>query len=102
MEIALSRIILFLHFIQTHHPLGLLSTWVHLEVSSQCSFLLESRVAAMIMSQSDISSVLGRHLPPVLSVIKQIEILNLCGSVAVMESLDQRYLFIKNHPDIYM
>jgi hypothetical protein len=47
----------------------------------------------MIVIQSDINSVLGRHLPPALSVLKQLKTLNLCGSVAGMVSLAQRYLF---------
>ncbi len=49
--------------------------------------------------QLDINSVLGRHFPPALSVLKQIKTLNLCGSVAGMASLAQRYLFTNNQED---
>ncbi len=84
---------------QTHRPLGLRLNWFQLRVSRQYSFLLESSVVDMIKIQLDINSVLERHLPPALSVLKQLNTLNLCGSVAGMESLAQRYLFTNNQED---
>ncbi len=90
---ALSRLILTKCLDQTHHPLRLRLNWVQLRVSSQYSYLLESRVVVMMIIQSDNSSELGIHLPPALSVMKQLNKSNLCGLVAGMASLAQRFLF---------
>jgi hypothetical protein len=53
----------------------------------------------MIKILKDISSVLGRHLPAALSVTKQLETSNLCGSAAVMVLLAQIYLLTNNQED---
>jgi hypothetical protein len=43
--------------------------------------------------------VLGKHLQAALSVIMQLEKLNLCGSAVVMVLLGQKYFFTNNQEE---